>query len=112
MTNAISVRLEALSINLDLTHQDVGKLLNASPRAVSRWRSGESLPQRMTKQRLLELVYVGEQLAKVLRSDDANLWIFSRNELLEGDSPAKRIEGGDFESVLALIEALAEGVVT
>ncbi len=89
----------------------MGKLLKASPRAVSRWRTGESVPQRMTRQRLLELVYIGEQLSKVLKPEDANLWIFSRNDLLGGDSPAQRIERGDFKSVLALIEALAEGVV-
>jgi hypothetical protein len=47
----------------------------------------------------------------VLRPEDANLWIFSPNELLDGDSPAERIERGDFKSVLAVIEALAEGVI-
>jgi len=65
----------------------------------------------MTRQRLLELVYVGEQLSRVLRPEDANLWIFSRNPLLDGDTPAERIERGDFRAVLAVIEALAEGVV-
>jgi len=100
-----------LSKTLALTQEDVGKLLKASPRAVSRWRTGESKPQKMTRQRLLELVYVGEQLSRVLRPEDANLWIFSRNPLLDGDTPAERIERGDFRAVLAVIEALAEGVV-
>jgi hypothetical protein len=90
----------------------VGKLVQASPRAVSRWKTGESVPQKLTRKRLLELGYVGDQLSKVLRPEDANLWIFSRNELLGNDTPAERIERGDFESVLAVIEALAEGVVT
>ncbi len=65
----------------------------------------------MARRRLLELVYVSDQLSKVLRPDDANLWIFSRNSLLDGDTPAERIERGDFSSVLDVIEALAEGVV-
>lgn len=112
MTSAIAARVNALSRTLSLTHDEVGKLLNASPRAVSRWRKGESVPQKLTKQRLLELVYVGEQLSKVLRTEDANLWIFSPNELLGGDTPAQRLEQGDFRSVLAVIDALAEGVVT
>ena len=111
MTTAIAARVKSLSKTLALTQEDVGKLLNASPRAVSRWRAGESIPQKLTKQRLLELVYVGEQLGKVLRPEDANIWIFSRNELLDGDTPAERIERGDFPAVLAVIEALAEGVV-
>lgn len=112
MTTAIATRVRNLSETLSLTQDDVGKLVNASPRAVSRWKTGESVPQRLTRQRLLELVYIGEQLSKVLRPEDANLWIFSRNELLDGDTPAERIERGDFKSVLSLIEALAEGVVT
>lgn len=112
MSTAIATRVNSLSRTLALTQEDVGRLLNASPRAVSRWKAGESVPQKLTRQRLLELVYVGDQLAKVLRSEDANLWIFSPNELLDGDSPAERIERGDFKSVLAVIEALAEGVIT
>jgi hypothetical protein len=40
------------------------------------------------------------------------LWIFSPNQLLSGDTPAERITTGDFKTVLALIDALAEGVVT
>jgi len=74
--------------------------------------SGEAAPQRDKKQRLLELVYIGEQLNKVVRAEDANLWIFSPNELLGGDSPADRIKQGDFRRVLALIDALAEGIAT
>ena len=111
MTTAIATRVESLSRALDLTHEDVAKLVGASPKTVGRWRAGESVPQKLTKQRLLELVYIGEQLSKVLRPEDANLWIFSRNELLDGDTPAERIEQGDFAAVLAVIEALAEGVV-
>ena len=111
MTTAIASRVRSLSRTLALTQEDMGRLLKASPRAVNRWRTGESVPQKLTKQRLLELVYIGEQLAKVLKPDDANLWIFSRNDLLDGDTPAERIERGDFRSVLAVIEALSEGVV-
>ena len=112
MNSAIADRVKNLSNTLALTQEDVGKLVKASPRAVSRWKAGESVPKKLTRQRLLELVYVGDQLTKVLRSEDANLWIFSPNELLDGDSPAERIERRDFRAVLSVIEALAEGVVT
>jgi len=66
----------------------------------------------MSKQRLLELAFIGEQLAGVMRPEDANLWIFAPNRLLKGDSPANRIAAGDYKTVLALIEALADGIVT
>jgi transcriptional regulator with XRE-family HTH domain len=111
LTTAIANRVHAVSKRLSLSQDELADLVGASPRAVSRWSSGETSPQRMTKQRLLELVYVGDQLAKVLQPEDANLWIFSRNQLLHGESPAERIREGDFQSVLALIDALADGVV-
>jgi transcriptional regulator with XRE-family HTH domain len=111
LTTAIATKVDFLSKALSLTQDDVGRLLNASPRAVSRWRAGESKPHRSTRQRLFELVYVGERLSKLLKPEYANAWIFSPNRLLDGDTPAQRIERGDFESVLGLIEALEEGIV-
>ena len=111
MATAIAEKVKYLNQTLRLTQHDVGQILNSSSRTVARWSSGEASPQRLTKQRLLELVYVGEQLSKVLKPEDANLWIFSPNPLLKGDSPAERIARGDFKTVLALIEALADGIV-
>ena len=79
---------------------------------MSRWVSGDAEPQRLNRQRLLELAYVAEELRSVLIADDANLWIMSPNRYLSGDSPAQRIGTGDFKAVgVALIEALADGVV-
>jgi len=112
MATAVAGKLDYLSETLSLTQEEMGELLGTSRRAVSRWRAGESRPQRVAKRRLLELAYIGEQLSNVMRREDANLWLFSPNALLGGDSPADRIPKGDYRSVLALIEALADGVVT
>ena len=78
---------------------------------MSRWAAGEAAPQKNAKQRLLELGYIGEQLFKVMKPEDANLWLFSPNRLLKGETPAELIRRGEFRRVLALIEALSEGVV-
>ena len=61
----------------------------------------------------LELAYVAEQLVEVLglSPDDANTWIFSPNRLLGGDKPSERIHAADYRSVLALIDAIADGIV-
>ena len=47
----------------------------------------------------------------MLPSDQANVWIFTPNRLLDHDTPAARIHAGGYRDVLNLIEALAEGVV-
>jgi Protein of unknown function (DUF2384) len=110
--NAIAERVDYLSKNLALSKQDVATIVGSSAREVSRWSAGQTSPHRMTKERLLQLGFIGEQLSKVMKREDANLWIFSPNELLGGDTPAERITTGEFKQVLALIEALADGVVT
>lgn len=96
---------------LNLTQAEIARLLHVSPRAVSRWVAGASVPQKRTRQQVLDLAYLAERLSAVLRHEDINLWIFSRNALLSNDSPADRIERGDIASVLGVVDALAEGVV-
>jgi hypothetical protein len=54
---------------------------------------------------------VAQELEAVLDADHANLWILSPNRLLDGDAPAERIHNGDFKAVVAVIEALADGIV-
>lgn len=97
--------------NLGLTHEEVGDIVDASARSIARWSAGDVVPQRMNKQRLLELAYVAQAVSEILPSDQANLWIFTPNRLLDHDSPAERIHAGGYRDVLNLIEALAEGVV-
>ena len=111
MTTALATKLGAITDATHLTHDEIGSIVAASSRSVGRWTSGDAEPQRTSRQRLLELAYVAEELRDVLRSEDANLWIMSPNRLLDGDSPAERIGRGDFRSVVGVIEALADGIV-
>lgn len=96
---------------LGLSQQEVGDIVDASPRTVSRWATGAVSPQRLNKQRLIELAYVAEAVTEILPRSHANIWILSPNRLLDHDSPAERVHAGRYKDVLDLIEALAEGVV-
>ncbi len=111
MTTAFATRVQELQETTSLTHDDVGKIVGATGRTVARWEKGSASPQREARQRLMELVYVGQELARVLHPEERSLWLFSPNRLLDHDSPADRIADGDYRSVVALIEALADGVV-
>lgn len=93
-----------------LSLAELGGIVEADQRTVTRWLTGESVPQRLSRKTLLELAYVAEELAAVLRLEDRNIWIHSPNRLLGHDSPADRIREGDYRSVLALIDALADGI--
>lgn len=111
MSGALASRLASIVDSTRLTHDEIGMIVDASGRSVGRWTNGVAEPQRMSRQRLLELAYVAEEVTTVLDAEHANLWIVAPNRLLGGDSPAERIRSGDFKTVIALIEALADGVV-
>lgn len=38
-------------------------------------------------------------------------WLYTENQMLEGQKPIALVEGGKTENVLALLDALAEGVI-
>jgi uncharacterized protein (DUF2384 family) len=74
-------------------------------------RDGRSTPFGSPgRQRLLKLAYVVDALAEVLRRDEANMWMFSPNRLLEHRKPAQLVREGQCQRVLVLIDAMAEGV--
>lgn len=96
---------------LGLTQDEIGVIADASGRSVSRWLRGEVVPQKLNKQRLIELAYVADLVTEVLPADRVNLWMLTPNRLLEHDSPAERIRAGGYRDVLGVIEAIADGVV-
>jgi transcriptional regulator with XRE-family HTH domain len=110
---AIAERVQGLSQLAGLTQAEVARIVGTSPRTVARWAAGTADPQPEARDRLLRLNYVANQLVEVLGLSpaDANIWIFEPNRLLQGDSPADRLEAGDFRTVLGLIEGLADGIV-
>lgn len=108
---ALAHKVTDLIATLGLTQDEVGSIVDASARSVSRWSSGEVVPQRLNKQRLVELAYVAEAVTEVLPPEEANLWMFTPNRLLGHDTPAARIKAGAYKDVLDLIDAVADGVV-
>lgn len=109
----IAARVRGLNDTVQLTQSEVARIVGASPRTVARWAAGTAVPQPEARDRLLQLNYVATQLVELLglTPGDANVWIFEPNQFLEADTPAERLATGDFRSVLALIEGLADGVV-
>ena len=111
--SAIAAKVRDLSERADMSQDEIGRITGTTARTVARWASGATSPHASARERLLELKYVADQLIDVLSlsPQDANLWIFTPNRLLNGDKPADRIAAGEYRAVLALIEALADGIV-
>lgn len=107
---ALAEKVSEARDNLSLTDDEVGSMVNASGRSVARWAAGEVVPQKLNKQRLLELAYVADALAEVVPQDHANVWLFTPHRRLDHEKPADLIEQGRYREVLNLIEAMADGV--
>lgn len=108
--NALASTVSGAIERLGLTYEEVGEIVGASPRSVARWTAGQVVPQRLNKHRLIELAYVADALAQVLPRDQANVWMFSPNRLLEHRKPADLVRDGEYQPLLALIDAMAEGM--
>jgi hypothetical protein len=110
MSAAVAERVDRVVKGLDLSPADIAEIVGASSRSVRRWMAGDAEPQRQALQRLLELTTVMTALAGVIRPDDAHLWLFTPNRLLDYATPAALLANGEWRRVIALIEALADGV--
>lgn len=110
-TGALAHKVTTLTAGVGLTQEQIGQIVDASPRSVLRWSTGQVVPQRLNRQRLVELAYVAEAATEVMPAQTANEWMFTPNRMLAHDTPAARIHDGGYKDVMDLIEAVADGVV-
>lgn len=110
MSNAIARRLEQISAKGAMRSSDIANVLGVRPETVSRWNQGKAFPHSQTEKQLLELEYIVDQLSDFYEPQDARLWIFSRQRVLNGDVPAEMIQQGRVEEVLTAVNQLRDGV--
>jgi Protein of unknown function (DUF2384) len=92
-----------------LTLVEIGQITGVGDRAVQNWARGSSKPEGASKERLLELKYVIEQLSDVYTDEGIDLWLHARQRAFDGRRPLDLLQEGQFEAVLAVIERLAGG---
>lgn len=109
MAGAVAKRLNSIRAHGGIKGRELALLLNTTPETVSRWQTGKTEPHRERLEQLLTLEWLMDQLAEFYPPDEARLWLFARNRLLGGETPAERIQAGRVEDVLALIEQLKTG---
>ncbi len=91
---------------------DLARVSETNPRSVSRWRSQETTPRRESEERLLELRAVVDLVRAVMSDDAARFWLRSPNRDLGYEKPLDLIAEGEYQRVVDLLLALAEGVTT
>jgi hypothetical protein len=109
-TNAIARKLEAIQRKGAMRSVDIANILGTRPETVSRWNQGKAFPRPDTQKLLLELEYIVDQLSDFYEPQEARLWLFSRQKLLGGETPAELIQKGRTADVIAIIDQLRDGV--
>jgi hypothetical protein len=77
---------------------------------VSRWNQGKAFPQPDAERTLLELEYIIDELSDFYDPQEARLWLFSRQKLLNGQVPAELIQKGRIDEVRSVIAELRDSV--
>jgi uncharacterized protein (DUF2384 family) len=109
-TNAIARKLEVIQNKGAMRSIDIANLLGTRPETVSRWNQGKAFPRSGTEQQLLDLEYIVDQLSDFYEPQEARLWLFSRQKLLNGKRPADLIQQGRTSEVIGVIDQLRDGV--
>jgi uncharacterized protein (DUF2384 family) len=110
MSNAIARKLDSIQEKSAMRSVDVANLLGARPETVSRWNQGKAFPRPDAQKNLLALEYIVDELSDIYEPQEARLWLFSRQKLLGGSSPAGLIQQGKADAVIDAIERLKAGV--
>jgi putative toxin-antitoxin system antitoxin component (TIGR02293 family) len=89
---------------------DLARVSDSNPRSVARWRAETAVPRREAEERLLELRAVVDLARRVMRDDAARFWMRSPNPDLGYEKPLDLVGAGQYQRVVDLLLALAEGV--
>lgn len=110
MSNAVARKLETIQSKGGMKNIDVANLLGLRPETVSRWNQGRAFPRPEAEKTLLELEYIVDQLSDFYSPQEARLWLFSRQKLLDDEKPAELIQQRRTDQVLAVIHQLRDAV--
>jgi transcriptional regulator with XRE-family HTH domain len=110
MSNAVARKLESIRTKGGMKNIDVANVLGLRPETVSRWNQGKAFPQPDAERTLLELEYIVDELSDFYDPQEARLWLFSRQKLLGGKTPAELIQKGRTDEVRSMIAQLRDSV--
>ena len=106
VAGAIANIIDDLEARGHLKGTDIANIADVSAATVSRWRTGKATPQPRTQLVIADLRYVVDRLADIYTADETRIWLYSLNNLLDGQRGMELIHEGRTEEVLAAIERL------
>ena len=110
MSNAIARKIGSIEQKGGMRSVDVANILGTRPETVSRWNQGKAFPRGKTERALLDLEYIVDQLSDFYEPLEARVWLYSRQRLLDGESPVSLIQQGNSEAVMQILDELRDSV--
>ena len=100
-----------LQSGLSLDSQELADVLGVTPRTVDRWQGEHAVPQRVTRERIKQLLELERELQETFNSPEAiHTWLNTDNRYLGGIRPVEALRAGRHDRVQAALEALASGI--
>ena len=97
--------------SIGLTYRDIARMTGVRERQVQNWAAGSSRPRDLSRDRLVDVHYLVEQLLDVYRPEGAEIWLHAKNRVLGGRRPIDMLADGDFAPVLDAVHSLQAGAM-
>ncbi|HEX9888527.1 MAG TPA: helix-turn-helix transcriptional regulator [Nitriliruptorales bacterium] len=94
---------------MGLTYEELGELTGVGGRQVQNWAAGTSKPSDGSRDRLVDVYYIVQQLGEVYRPEGVEIWLRAKNRTFRGRRPLELLLEGDLEPVFDAVERLASG---
>jgi transcriptional regulator with XRE-family HTH domain len=102
-------KLSALRTGFRLSQRELAGIVGVSERTIFNWLSAKASLTRLAREKIDKLFRVYEVVSREINEEARRRWLFAQNELL-GDSAHSLLVKGEFDKVLADLEAMREGV--
>ncbi len=90
-----------------ISQGELGQAVGASLRSVQSWAAGGAAPRGASRERLLDVKYLVEDLQDVYTPEGVQIWLHARNRNLGGRRPMDLLIGGESAAVLEEAQRLS-----
>lgn len=94
-----------------LTNAEIAGATGVRERQVQNWASGQSRPRDASRDRLVDVHYLIQQLAEVYKPEGVDIWLHARNRGFDGERPIDLLSRGEFKPVLDAVNRLRSGAM-
>ncbi|HEY0167373.1 MAG TPA: antitoxin Xre/MbcA/ParS toxin-binding domain-containing protein [Jatrophihabitans sp.] len=90
-----------------ISQQELSSAVGASVRSVQNWASGDTAPRGVSREKLLDLRFIVDELSSVYTDEGIEIWLRARNRNLGSQRPIDLLTAGDVEVVIEEVQRLS-----